>query len=222
MERRKFLVLATAAAALLLLAAGAVYEGLRMPKAILLDTSGYPTIGNTLAKIEMILFEDFRCSHCCTFSKEIFPQINSKYIATGQVRYTIVPLAFLKGSKPIATAALSVFHSSPSRLVPFLDQIATRCQNGDILDERSLLGIAKGVGNINLEKLRECLDTQCYNHELEKNLQMAHKIMGKDFGTPSLYVNGVLTSTASFRSVQARVETMVALMDSQAEVKVSQ
>ncbi len=213
MEKRKFHVLATAAAALLLLLSGAIYEGFRVPKAIRLDTAGHPTIGNASAKIEMILFEDFRCSHCCTFSSEIFPQINSKYITTGDARYTIVPLAFLKGSKPIANAALSVFHSSPSRFIDFLDQIATRCQSGEILNERSLIGIAKVVGGINLSKLQECLDTQCYNHELEKNLQMAHKIMGKNFGTPSLYVNGVLTSTASFRAIQLRIESLTAMKD---------
>lgn len=208
MEKRKFHVLVTAAAAFLLLLSGAVYEGFRVPKAVRLDIAGHPTIGNVSAKIEMILFEDFRCSHCCTFSREIFPQINSKYIATGDARYTIVPLAFLKGSKPIANAALSVFRYSPNSFIAFLDQIATRCQSGEVLNERSLLGIAKGVGGINLGKLQECLDTQCYNHELEKNLQMAHKIMGKNFGTPSLYVNGVLTSTVSFRAIQTRIDSL--------------
>jgi len=35
---------------------------------------------------------------------------------------------------------------------------------------------------------------------------LAKKLMGNSFGTPALYVNGVATSTGSFRAVQARIE----------------
>jgi protein-disulfide isomerase len=206
MEKRKILVLATATVALLLLGGGIIYLNMRTLPPVRFESIGYPTLGKSSARVEMVLFEDFRCSHCCTFNKEIFPQIYSQYIAKGKVIYRVVPLAFLKNSKPIANAVIAVYRLAPFQLFSFLEQIFFHCQNGEVLNEKDLLRIARNVGNISLPELQECIENQCYYHELEKNLQMAHKIMGKDFGTPTLYLNGIPISTANFRQIQTRVD----------------
>lgn len=209
MERRKVLVLLTAGIALILFLFGGIYEAIRWPDRIHIETKGNPTIGKANAKIEVVLFEDLRCPHCCAFSTQIFPLIQKEYIEKGIVRYTIIPVAFLDGSKPIANAALAVYRQNPERFFAYAQQLAIRCLKGKSMDEGELYQIAKDLGGINLIRLQECLDSHCYYDELDRNLHLARRIMGKDFATPSLYVDGIFTSTSSYKSVQSRIDKIL-------------
>lgn len=208
MEPRKALVLATAAAAFVIFSGGAAYQFFRAPDSILIETKGYPTLGKAQAKVEVVVIEDFRCYHCREFSKKIFPQIRDRYIASGSVRYTVVPVAFLSGSKPIANAALEVNLRSPDRFFSYLQEIFLYSQERAI-NEKKLLEIAQKVGGIDLMQLKACIESKCHYDELDKNLQWAKSIMGKDFVTPAVYVNGVPTSSVSFPAIQARIDQIL-------------
>jgi len=208
MERRKILVLCTGAAALVLICFGALYQLTREPDAIVLETVGFPSIGSRLAKVEVVVIEDFRCCNCKEFTEQVFPQIQTRYIESGEVRFTIVPVAFIPGSAPIANAALEVYNSSPDRFFAYIQEVLPRCQSTP-LDGKILLQIAEKVGGIDLVQLENCIKSDCHYWELEKNLQWAHAIMGKDFGTPALYVNGKHTSTRSFHAVQERIDQIL-------------
>ncbi|HSX25637.1 MAG TPA: thioredoxin domain-containing protein [Chlamydiales bacterium] len=210
MEQRKRLVLVTIGVALTLFLAGSFYQIFRWPNQLAIEAKNSPTIGGLSAKLEMVAFEDFKCPHCCHFSKEIFPQIKAAYVDTGLARYTIVPLAFLDGSKVVANAVLAVYRQNPSRFLPFIQEVFTRCLADDELGEKELFQMAKEVGGINLALFQWCLDTHCYYEELEKNLHGARKLMGRDFATPTLYVDGIFTPTSSFRSMQKRIEKILA------------
>ncbi len=206
MEKAKIRVLATAGAALFLLAAGILYQTFRIPMPVDFDTKGFPTIGDSKAKVEFIIFEDFRCAHCCYFSDEIYPQIKKAYVDTGLASYTIVPLAFMNKSKPIGNAALAVYRQNPNRFFDYAHELFKACIEGKIPDEHELYRMAKKVGGINLVRLEECLESHCYYEELENNLHLAQRLMGKEFGTPTLYINGVPGPTSSFKAVQSKIE----------------
>ena len=206
MERRKFHVLATAGAAAFVLAMGILYHTVRWPDPISIETKGFPTIGDRKAKVEIVIFEDFRCVHCCYFSEEIFPEIQANYVDKGIASYTLIPLAFMSKSKPIANAALAVYRQNPNRFFAYAHELFAACIAGIILDDHELYRTAKKVGGINLVRLQECIDSHCYYEELDKNLHMAKRLMGKDFGTPSLYINGVATPTSSYRTIQSRID----------------
>lgn len=212
MEKRKILVLATAGAALFLFLGGAIFHLLKMPDKIHLNTKGYPTLGKADAKIEMVLFEDLKCPHCCAFSTQVFPLIQEHYINSGLVRYVIVPLAFLEGSKPVANAAIAVYRQNPNRFFDYTKVLAFLCLKNQYPTEDELLKIAKNIGGINLVQLQECIDTHCYYEELDRNLAWAKKLMGKNFGTPSLYIDGISTSTLSFRTIQTRMDKILLSM----------
>ena len=166
MEQRKFLVLATTAAAIALFAGGILYEFFRWPDRLAVEARGNPTIGKNVAKIEMVIFEDFKCSHGCAFSKEIFPEIKEKYVDTGIARYTIVPVAFIEGSKPIANAVWEVYRQNPEGFYPFLREVIARCDEN--LRGGELLEIARSVGGIDMARLEECMQTGCHYVELEE------------------------------------------------------
>lgn len=206
MERTKFRVLATAGAALFLLVLGILYETFRVPMPVDFDTKGFPTIGDSKAKVELIIFEDFRCTHCCYFSEEIYPELKKAYVDTGIASYTIVPLAFMNKSKPIGNAALAVYRQNPNRFFDYAHELFKACVDGMVPDENELYRIAKRVGGINLVRLQECIESHCYYEELENNLHLAKRLMGREFGTPTLYINGVSSPTSSFRAVQLKIQ----------------
>ncbi len=208
MDGKKILVLSTAFAALVAICIGAVYRWTREPDAIVLETVGFPSIGNSLAKVEVVVIEDLRCCNCREFTARIFPQIQERYIATGEIRFTIVPVAFISGSKPIANAALEVYKHSADRFFAFIEEVLPLCQS-ERIHESELLRIAEKVGGIDLAKLENCIRSDCHYWELDRNLEWAQAIMGKDFGTPALYVNGRQTSTRSFHVVQQKIDQLL-------------
>ncbi|OGN63314.1 MAG: hypothetical protein A3E80_02255 [Chlamydiae bacterium RIFCSPHIGHO2_12_FULL_49_9] len=204
MERKKIVVLATAGLAFALMICMGVYHALCWPDPIELNTEGFPSLGDKSAKVEIVLFEDFHCAHCREFTKEIFPEIENEYIKTGKARYVIVLLAFMDGSKPLANGAMAVFESTPERFFPFVNAIFRKMGEEPVV-ESDLFGIAEEVGGIDLNYLKSCIRNHCYYAQLDSALQWAKNVMGKNFGTPALYVNGVRVSTTSFYDVQAAV-----------------
>lgn len=172
---------------------------------IVFQNNRFPTLGYANAKIEIVLFEDFRCSACQYFEQEIFPQIVSKYIKTGKVKFIVVPLAFLKNSEIVANAAWAVFEQNPNQFFPFAAEIFRYSLKNE-LNSDDLIKIASQVGGIDLVKLESCIDKDCYFDVLEKNLEWAQDVMGSDFKTPTLYINGAKSSARSFKAIQAQIE----------------
>jgi|SRR5579872_217831 len=208
MEKRKILVLSTAVFAMAVLFIAAVYQWSREPDSIVLETVGFPSVGSSSAKVEVVVIEDFRCCNCREFTANVFPQIQKRYIDTGEARFTVVPVAFISGSKPIANAALEVYKIASNRFFAFIEELLPLCKF-DNLEGKDLLRIAQKVGGIDLSQLENCIRSDCHYWELEKNLEWAKTVMGKSFGTPALYVNGRLTSTRSFQAVQQRIDQIL-------------
>jgi protein-disulfide isomerase len=171
---------------------------------------GHPSIGSRDAKIGMLLIEDFRCYACQSFIDEVFPTVRKKYIDTGVAYCIVVPVAFLDGSKPLANAALAVFKIAPTRFFPYVHAIFKHFGLREIhgSERNELVKIAEAVGGIDLEALQKCVESNCYFTELDRNLDWAERIMGKGFGVPALFINGVPTSTASVDAISGRIEKM--------------
>jgi protein-disulfide isomerase len=206
----QILVLTTALAASVLIAVGAVYEASAPPQTSELLAEGRPRIGRLEAKIELVLIEDFRCGACRYFSEKIFPHIQKTYIDTGLAYCVIVPVSFLDGSEPLANAALAVYKLAPERLLPYMhalfDHFNGRESNG--MEPKEVIEVAEKVGGIDVKRLRELVEANAFAMQLEKNLDWAQRIMGRNFGTPAFYVNGMKTSTSSIEAVIRRIEKL--------------
>ncbi len=200
METRKIVILATALVASLSFGGAVLYHSLEGPDPIAINIQGLPTIGQ--GEIVLVIFEDFRCMNCRIFNEKIFPQIVSRYIETGRVRYAFVPLAFMEGSKPLASAALNVYDQSPDRFLLFIHELFSSQAN----TRNEILRVAQRVGGIDLHNLSRAIDLHLYHDVLEKNLNWAKTLMGRQFGTPALFINGIATSTASFEAVEQRIQ----------------
>ncbi|HEY4255191.1 MAG TPA: DsbA family protein [Chlamydiales bacterium] len=204
---QQVLILVTAAMALCLISGAALFQVLRIPDALEILTKEQPTTGNRQAQVEVVVFEDFLCSECLQFNETIFPQIEEKYIGTNEIRYTLIPVSFIDHSKPIANAALAVYKLAPTRFFAYAHALFRYFgENRADSDTGVLLKIADEVGEISQKELLKAIQTEQYYPELDQNLYLAKRLMGTDFGTPALYVNGIATPTGSFRSVQVRID----------------
>ena len=203
---RKALVVSTVVAALFLFTIAAACHKTQAATPIAVKASGAPSIGKASAAVEVVLIEDFQCRNCRAFSKHVIPQIQAKYIQSGQVRFTLVPVSFLLGSQVIANAALEVHKQSPERFFPYLKAILNH--EGEIR-AADLVRMARRIGGIDLAKLQACIENGCHNQELNKNLNWAQGIMGGQFRTPTLYINGVPGSTFSFEAIQYQIDQIL-------------
>lgn len=205
MEGRKALILSTLAAALALFSSAVVYENFRPQPSLQLEGI-FPSIGKKSAPIEIVLIEDFQCRNCRIFSQKIIPKIEAEYIRSGQVRFILVPVSFLRGSQRIGNAALEVYDQNPERFFPYLREILRR--EGEV-GQGELVDLARKVGGIDLAKLERCIQKGCHNERLQKNLTWAQGLMGGRFRTPALYINGSPGSTFSFEAIQDQIDQVL-------------
>ncbi|MFN2398133.1 MAG: DsbA family protein [Gemmatimonadaceae bacterium] len=62
--------------------------------------------GSPDARVHIIEFADFGCGHCAEFTIATFPRLDAEFIATGDVRWTTVPVS-LAGFRHSRDAALT-------------------------------------------------------------------------------------------------------------------
>lgn len=205
MELRKILVLVTLFFGMSWMFALGIYHAVTLPTPVVIDTTNQPSIGEKEAPVEFVLFEDFQCYSCQLFSQTIFPLIKLYYVDSGKARFVQIPLAFMKNSKILGNAALAVNEISPDKYFEFADKIF---KMNDPSPEK-LLTIAKEVGGIDLDDLEKAMESRAFYDQLDQNETMAEDIMGNSFATPSLYIDGIKTSTKSFEAIEARFERIV-------------
>jgi protein-disulfide isomerase len=172
------------------------------------DERGAIILGRRDAKVELILFEDFQCSHCQLFTESVLPKIQSRYIDTGKVRCVLLPLPLFQGSKALSNAALTIFHTTPDLVFSFLKRSAAEFKNHQVKDA-SLLELASLVDGIDMDRLEHCIEERCYYKEIDKNLKQARKMMNNQVLVPTLYINRIAVSTTSFEAIAEEIERQV-------------
>jgi len=208
MRKRKILVLVTFALALLAISALAIYSNVYLSRSLVFDKKGTIVLGEDGAEIELVLFEDFQCSHCQHFSEEILPQIQSHYIDPGIVRCTIVPVPLFSGSKALTNVALTVFEDTPDALLVSFKRTAKFFPKTKVTDE-ALLSFVEQVGGFDVEKVEHCIQERCHYADIDKNFKRVRAVMGKNVLVPTLYINGVAVSAQSFQVISVEIEKVL-------------
>lgn len=185
---------------LLLIIAGSVYLSRpTLPPSIPINTNGQPTIGFAKARVHVLVFEEPKCTNCKHFTEQIFPVIKKDFIDTHKITYTVIPVSFLTGSMPAATALLCVYYQNPrfpndELFFKYLDYMYEH-EGGEDTDwakEETLIQFAKETSPaIEIPKLKECIEKEAYRVQIERNTANATQVMGGEVLTPTVYVNGI-------------------------------
>jgi protein-disulfide isomerase len=148
---------------------------------------GDRVLGNADAKVTIVEYASFTCSHCANFHEKTFPALKEKYIDTGKVRfiYREFPL------DPLSTAASMLARCAPEpRFFPmasvFFKQQRQWAGSDKPLDE--LLAIARQAG-FTKESFEACLNNKDVFNGLNEQKKRAVDFYKID-STPSFVING--------------------------------
>ena len=203
------LTLITAVVAVLALAVIALGPRLRSGSGGDLDLSGQPHLGAADAPVEVVLFEDFRCSHCASFTETVFPLLEREFVASGAARIYYLNFPVLgPASVGVAEVGECVYQQSEATFWQF-KTVLFRSQGGGDLERRSsLLDLVRSYApDIDISTLQGCLDSDATSRELQHDQAMARSLQLT--GTPSVLVNGRLT-TSSYDAIAAAIRQALA------------
>lgn len=156
------------------------------------------SMGNPAAPVKMDVWEDFQCSGCMNYSKDIEPQIIQTYIDTGKVYYTFHFFPFIDGgqgeSHQAANAAMCA--SAQGRFWDYHDMLFANWigeNMGSFTDSR-LVAFAEKI-NLDMTAFNKCFKANSYSAQIQQDYDAGAKLGVPP--TPGLFVNGkIIVSSA--------------------------
>ncbi|WP_201456949.1 thioredoxin domain-containing protein [Chlamydia sp. 17-3921] len=200
------------------------------PKAhIPTNAKHFPTLGNPYAPINITVFEEPSCSACAEFSTEVFPLIKKHYIDTGEISFTLIPLCFIRGSKPAAQALYCIYHNDARkpdiqaymeyfhRLLIYPKQEGTYWAEPQVLTK-----LAEGLKtlsgrSINAKGLEQCISSKLYNEQIKKNNLYGSRVLGGQLATPTAVVGDYLIEDPTFDEIERVIHQIRQLQSAEEE-----
>ncbi len=166
-------------------------------------------IGKADAPVTIVEYSSLSCPHCAAFHKEVFPELESQYIATGKVRYVMREFPL---NEPALAGAVLARCLDPSRYYAFTSLLFSKQKDWAIEKDAltPLKALAKQAG-MSGEEFDKCID----NEALQKKI-LAVRDEGQKKGvnaTPSFFVNGTLLKGAP--TLQSLAEAMKPYLSTQ-------
>ena len=159
-------------------------------------------LGDPNAKVKMDVWEDFQCSGCLAYTRDLEDQIIHTFVDTGNVYYTFHFFPFIDGgnangeSHLAANAAMCA--NAQGRFWDYHDILFANWlgENVGSYTSAHLTAFAQSLG-LDMAAFNKCFQAQTYNNEIEQDYQA-----GTQRGvppTPGIFVNGkiVVNSTSA-------------------------
>ena len=166
-------------------------------------------IGNENAKIDIVEYASYTCSHCATFHTNVYPKLKQDYIETGKVRFTYREVYFDKyglwASMIARCAGPEKFFGLTDLIYKSQDKWARAGEDTVIVSELSKL--AK-VAGLNDERIKNCLED---TEKLRALVEWFKKNASKDEvnSTPSFLINGEKFSNMSYEEFSAIIDSKI-------------
>ena len=210
----KKLVLITLVVLAALSTTAVIFFGPPPEKVYVINTEGQPTVGYVGAPVHVVIFEEPKCVTCKHFNDDIFPMIRDDYILTHKVLYTVIPVSFLPGSLPAATALWCVYNQdgsfgSDALFFTYLDYMYHNQpdESDDWATLPTLLQMARRASpSIDTRKLSSCIRAETYKYEILENTNYGQQLLGGHLTTPTVFVNGVIADHGSKGEMKEAIE----------------
>ncbi|PWJ85402.1 protein-disulfide isomerase [Pseudaminobacter salicylatoxidans] len=163
-------------------------------------------MGKEDAPVTIVEYASMTCSHCAHFANTTFPELKTKYIDTGKVRYILREFPF----DPRAEAAFMLARCAKDNYFPMVEVLFKQQENwAPVPDAKTaLLQIAKLAG-FSQESFEACLTDQ----KLLDDVRAVQKRGAEEFGidsTPTFFINGKMYKGAmSIEEMSAVIDGML-------------
>ena len=166
-------------------------------------------IGSDNAKIDIVEYASYTCSHCATFHTDVYPKLKENYIETGHVRFTYREVYFDKYG---LWASMIARCAGPEKFFGLTDLIyksqkkwARAGEDKAVVSELSKL--AK-VAGLNDERINNCLED---TEKLRALVEWFKKNSSNDDvkSTPSFLINGEKFSNMNYEEFSAIIDRKI-------------
>ena len=173
------------------------------------------SIGNPDALVKMDVWEDFQCSGCLSYTKNIEPQIFKNYVETGKVYYTFHFYPFIDGgqgeSHDAANAAMCAAEQErfwDYHAITYANWIG---ENVGSFTKPRLIAFAQNI-DLDMTAFNQCFQENTYSAHIQQDIDDGAKLGVPP--TPAIFVNGnkVISSAGqnfipSFEDISRAIET---------------
>ena len=170
------------------------------------STDDDPALGQADAPVVIVEFSDFQCPYCARFAQQTFPQLKREYIDTGKARLVFrdFPLSFHQNAMSAAEAAQCAYEQDA--FWEMHDKLFANQREwaGSADAKQVFINYAEELG-IDLERFRECLDSERYREEIQGDFKdgVSYGVRG----TPTFFINGQkLVGAQPFNAFQQVIE----------------
>lgn len=136
-------------------------------------TSGAPSLGDPDAPVVIVEYADFQCPFCGAFAREVKPQLEAAYVATGEVRFEWRDFAWM-GPESTAAAGAARCAAEQGRFWEYHDRLyaAPVAPNSGTFGRERLLANASEVG-LDAAAFGACLDDRRHHAAIEADTAAA-------------------------------------------------
>lgn len=142
--------------------------------------------GSPDAPVKLVVFEDFRCSHCLDFTANVEPIVLDRYVASGRVSLEVRHFPILGQASAVAAVAAQCALRQDAFWPYHKALFAEQAARGQFTMER-FTAIAGGLG-LDEGAFKTCLEGLETLPEVEKDYDEARSTGFT--GTPSVLLNG--------------------------------
>jgi protein-disulfide isomerase len=163
--------------------------GVTVPIDQLMAENALPDIalGKADAPVTIIEYASMTCSHCAAFYAQTFPELKSKYIDTGKVRFILREFPL----DPLATAGFMLARcSGPDKRNAMVDLLFAQQKNWAFTEKpiEALANIVKQTG-MTQEAFEACLKDQALYEKVNDVRNRASEKFSIN-ATPTFFING--------------------------------
>ncbi len=159
-----------------------------------IDLSSQPRLGSENASVHVVLFEDFLCPSCATFTEQIFPVVKNEYGDHPEVAFYYVDFPVIPGSTGAATVAECVYRQDNDAFWE-LYPVFMRSQQQITSAANALELAGEYAPGIDRDELVSCTEDPATLAVVQADGQMAAQAGAT--GTPSVFVNGRNVSSSA-------------------------
>jgi protein-disulfide isomerase len=165
------------------------------------------SIGSPDAKVHMIEYASFTCSHCADFHAQVWPQLKRDYIDTGKVRFTLREVYFDRFG---LWAGMMARCGGEMRYFGIVDILYdTQREWAAASDPNEVVASLKKIGRsagMDDAKLDICMQDGARAEALLAHYQKSAEA-DKIQGTPSFIINDTLHSNMSYDDMKKILDT---------------
>jgi protein-disulfide isomerase len=156
------------------------------------------SMGNPDAPVKMDVWEDFQCSGCMSYSKNLEPQILQTYVETGKVYYTFHFYPFIDGgqgeSQDAANAAMCAAEQGrfwDYHAITFANWIG---ENAGSFTRPRLIAFAQNI-DLDMTAFDQCFQENKYSAQIQQDVEEGSKLGVPP--TPGIFINGKMVVSSA-------------------------